>query len=200
MLIKLFLGHPVDFVWQKKWWTIPDQWSPITRSEIGGQLTLACPKLQDTVKRPKPLKVRKNPRTGPPSRACLWTLEWGRKPCQDGPGSGPGRAGDVWTLRPGWRQVRASAGLTARRWLAEPTPPRPPGHTQAHLSGRAVPHSVLTLCSTLPAQRCTFSPSKRTVLCKWIIFKQLPNISQRDCGEREQWITEWLNILIIVLR
>ena len=145
-------------------------------------------------------KVRKNPRTGPPSRACLWTLEWGRKPCQDDPGSGPGRAGDVWTLRPGWRQVRASAGLTARRWLAEPTPPRPPGHTQAHLSGRAVPHSVLTLCSTLPAQRCTFSPSKRTVLCKWIIFKQLPNISQRDCGEREQWITEWLNILIIVLR
>ena len=37
-------------------------------------------------------KVRKNPRTGPPSRACLWTLEWGRKPCQDDPCSGPGRA------------------------------------------------------------------------------------------------------------
>ena len=61
MLIKLFLGNPVDFVWQKKWWTIPDQWSPITRSEIGGQLTLACPKLQDTVKRPKPLKWEKIP-------------------------------------------------------------------------------------------------------------------------------------------
>ena len=199
MLIKLFLGNPVDFVWQKKWWTIPDQWSPITRSEIGGQLTLACPKLQDTVKRPKPLKWEKIP--GPVRQAervsgvrqeamSRWSML----------GAGPGYAGDVWTLRPGWRQVRASAGLTARRWLAEPTPPRPPGHTQAHLSGRAVPHSVLTLCSTLPAQRCTFSPSKRTVLCKWIIFKQLPNISQRDCGEREQWITEWLNILIIVLR
>ena len=54
MLITLFLGHPVVFAWQKKWWFIPDQWSPITRSEIGGQLTLACPKLQDTVRRPKP--------------------------------------------------------------------------------------------------------------------------------------------------
>ena len=118
--------------------------------------------------------------------------------------AGPGYAGDVWTVRPGWRQVRASAGLTARRWLAEPTPPWLPGHTQAHLSGRAVPHSVLTLCSTLPAQRCTFSPPKRTVLCYYAsesYSHSYPMPLSVIVGEREeQWISEWLNILIIVLR
>ena len=55
-------------------------------------------------------------------------------------------------------------------------------HT-AHLTGPGSARTQLTLCSTLPTQRCNFSPPQWPVLCKWIT--QLPRAAQSECEATE---------------